>query len=87
MVTSFYEKPTGDRALINGGYFVLSPKVFDYIKDDTTIWEKEPIENLVKDNQMVAYEHQKFWHPMDTLRDKKYLNDLWNNNKAPWKIW
>jgi glucose-1-phosphate cytidylyltransferase len=85
-VVSFNEKPKGDGMLINGGYFVLSPKVIDYIEDDKTIWEQEPMEILAKDGQMSAFVHRGFWHPMDTLRDKKYLEDLWSSGKAPWKI-
>jgi glucose-1-phosphate cytidylyltransferase len=86
-VVSFNEKPKGDGMLINGGYFVLSPKVIDYIEDDKTIWEQEPMETLAKDGQMSALVHKGFWHPMDTLRDKKYLEDLWISGKAPWKKW
>jgi glucose-1-phosphate cytidylyltransferase len=72
---------------INGGYFVLSPKVLDYIDDDSVSFEKEPIEKLSEENELSAYLHDNFWQCMDTLRDKKYLEDLWNNKKAPWKIW
>jgi glucose-1-phosphate cytidylyltransferase len=86
-VVSFNEKPKGDGSLINGGYFVLSPKVIDYIDDDETIWEREPMENLAKNGQMSALVHKDFWHPMDTLRDKEYLEELWNSGKAPWKKW
>ncbi|RFP09848.1 glucose-1-phosphate cytidylyltransferase [Duganella sp. BJB488] len=86
-IVSFMEKPQGDGAWINGGYFVLSPKVIDYISDDATIWEKEPMENLAKDGQMDAYRHHGFWQPMDTLRDKIHLEDLWESGKAPWKRW
>jgi glucose-1-phosphate cytidylyltransferase len=86
-VVSFNEKPKGDGSLINGGYFVLSPKVIDYIDDDETIWEREPMENLAKNGQMSALVHKNFWHPMDTLRDKEYLEELWNSGKAPWKKW
>ena len=87
MVKQFQEKPRGDGALINGGYFVLSPKVFDRIDGDLTIWEQEPLKNLANDNQLMAFKHEGFWHPMDTLRDKHYLNSLLDSNKAPWKIW
>jgi glucose-1-phosphate cytidylyltransferase len=86
-IVSFKEKPQGDGAWINGGYFVLSPKVIDYIAGDSTIWEKEPMEKLAHDNQMDAYFHSGFWQPMDTLRDKVHLEDLWESGKAPWKKW
>jgi glucose-1-phosphate cytidylyltransferase len=87
IVKQFQEKPRGDGALINGGYFVLSPKVFNRIKDDSTIWEQEPLKGLAKDNQLMAYKHSGFWQPMDTLRDKIYLENLLESKKAPWKIW
>jgi glucose-1-phosphate cytidylyltransferase len=86
-VTGFQEKPRGDGGRINGGFFVLSPKVGDYIEGDATIWEKEPMINLASDGQLSVFFHDGFWHPMDTLRDKRYLEDLWLNNKAPWKTW
>jgi glucose-1-phosphate cytidylyltransferase len=86
-VMGFAEKPQGDGGWINGGYFVLSPKVKDYIEGDSTIWEREPMENLAKDSQMSVYFHDQFWHPMDTLRDKRYLEELWDGGKAPWKMW
>lgn len=86
-VTHFIEKPPGDSAWINGGFFVLSPQVINYIDEDTTIWEREPLERLAKDNQMSAFLHHGFWQPMDTLRDKMYLEELWNSDKAPWKVW
>lgn len=86
-VTNFMEKPRGDGALINGGFFVLSPEVLNYIKDDSTIWEKEPMERLAKEGNLSAFIHEGFWQPMDTLRDKLLLEELWNTNKAPWKIW
>jgi glucose-1-phosphate cytidylyltransferase len=86
-VVSFKEKPPGDGNWINGGYFVLEPLVFDYVKDDFTIWEKEPVENLSKNNQLSAYKHSGFWQPLDTLRDKNKLEDLWLTGNAPWKIW
>jgi glucose-1-phosphate cytidylyltransferase len=86
-VSNFREKPKGDGALINGGFFVLSPEVIDYIKDDKTIWEREPMEKLAEEGQLAAFHHQGFWQPMDTMRDKHYLEDLWQLNKAPWKIW
>lgn len=86
-VNSFQEKPKGDGAWINGGFFVLSPKVIDYIKGDDTLWEKEPMERLAREGQMSAYLHPGFWHPMDTLRDRNYLEELWQSGKPPWKIW
>ena len=87
LVSSFVEKPMGDNARINGGFFVLSPKVIDYIEDDKTIWEREPLEKLSLEGQLAAYKHDGFWHPMDTMRDKIYLEDLWNSKKANWKTW
>jgi glucose-1-phosphate cytidylyltransferase len=85
-VHSFQEKPKGDGAWINGGFFVLEPQIFDYIQQgDETVWEREPLENLAKDNQLSAFKHEGFWHPMDTLRDKNELESLWNTNNAPWK--
>ncbi|MBW4667524.1 MAG: glucose-1-phosphate cytidylyltransferase [Cyanomargarita calcarea GSE-NOS-MK-12-04C] len=86
-ITSFREKPEGDGAWINGGYFVLEPEVINFIADDFTVWEKEPLEKLADMEQLSAYKHDGFWQPMDTLRDKKYLEELWNNSKAPWKVW
>ena len=87
-VTSFQEKPQGDGAWINGGFFVLEPKVFDYIKGgDPTIWERAPLENLARDGELAAYTHTGFWKCMDTLRDKTELETLWQNGKAPWKVW
>lgn len=86
-VESFVEKPAGDGAWINGGFFVLEPKVIDYIKDDSTIWEREPLENLTKESQLFAYKHEGFWKPMDTLRDKIELEKLWSTKEAPWKVW
>ncbi|WP_322513833.1 glucose-1-phosphate cytidylyltransferase [Rhodopseudomonas palustris] len=86
-VTSFQEKPDGELGWINGGFFVLSPEVFKYIEGDATIWEREPLEGLARDGQLSAYKHHGFWHPMDTLRDKQYLEQLWTSSKAPWKIW
>ncbi len=87
IVESFNEKPAGDGAWINGGFFVLEPEIFDYIKDDNTYWEREPMENLAKDNQLAAYIHKGFWRPMDTLRDKLELEKIWQNGNAPWKNW
>ena len=86
-VMAFREKPQGDGAWINGGYFVLSPKVIDYIDGDTTVWEKEPMERLADEGQLSAFRHTGFWHPMDTLRDKVLLEELWQTGKAPWKVW
>jgi glucose-1-phosphate cytidylyltransferase len=86
-VMSFKEKPKGDGAMINGGFFVLSPKVLDYIEGDQTVWEQEPLMKLADDGELVAYEHQGFWQPMDTLRDKYRLEELWASGEAPWKLW
>jgi glucose-1-phosphate cytidylyltransferase len=86
-VTSFQEKPQGDGGWINGGFFVLSPKVLDYLIDDSTVWEREPMEQIASAGQMSAYFHTGFWQPMDTLRDKNHLEALWASGKAPWKTW
>lgn len=86
-VSSFFEKPKGDGAWINGGFFVLEPKVFDYIKGDSTLWEKEPMERLAENNQLNAYKHRGFWKCMDTMRDKIELEQLWDEGDAPWKLW
>lgn len=86
-VHSFMEKPRGDGAWINGGFFVCEPNVFEYIEGDATIWEKEPMEQLAGQNQLAAYKHNGFWKPMDTLRDKHELEQDWLANTAPWKIW
>ena len=86
-VTQFTEKPPGEGRWINGGYFVLSPKVGDYIHDDMTPWEREPMETLAREGQVAAYKHDGFWQPMDTLHDKNLLEGLWNSNRAPWKVW
>ncbi|HVF96942.1 MAG TPA: glucose-1-phosphate cytidylyltransferase [Flavisolibacter sp.] len=86
-VMSFAEKPKGDGAWINGGFFVCEPGVFKYIKDDATIWEREPMECLARDNQMNAFKHDGYWKPMDTLRDKYELESEWNNGTAKWKFW
>lgn len=86
-ITTFKEKPDGDGAWVNGGYFVLEPKVLDYVDDDSTVWEKEPLENLAQDGALSAFKHTGFWQPMDTLRDKHVLEEMWDNNKAPWKNW
>ncbi|HQT31341.1 MAG: glucose-1-phosphate cytidylyltransferase [Hydrogenophilales bacterium 17-64-65] len=86
-IDSFQEKPQGDGAWINGGFFVLNPKVIDYINDDRTVWEREPMERLARDRQMSAWLHRGFWQPMDTLRDKNHLEELWSSGNAPWKSW
>lgn len=86
-VHGFKEKPQGDGGWINGGFFVLSPKVIDYIDNDETIWEKSPLETLAAEGQLSAFHHDGFWHPMDTLRDKNYLEELWESGQAPWKTW
>jgi len=86
-VTSFKEKPKGDGGMINGGFFVLSPAVLSLIKDDSTIWEQGPLETLASNHQNAAYEHKGFWQPMDTLRDKNHLEELWSSGSAPWKKW
>lgn len=86
-VAEFREKPLGDGNLINGGFFVLSPEVINYIKDDETTFEQEPLANIAKENELMAFKHTGFWQPMDTLRDKNSLENLWSANKAPWKIW
>ena len=86
-VVSFKEKPHRDSRWINGGFFVLSPKVIDYIQGDETIWENEPMEKLASEGQLSSYRHEGFWKPMDTLRDKNQLEKLWNSGKAPWKVW
>lgn len=87
-ILSFKEKPQGDGAWINGGFFVCEPDIFNYLKDDVNcIFEKEPLENLANDNELNAYKHSGFWRPMDTLRDKKELTEMWMTGKAPWAIW
>jgi glucose-1-phosphate cytidylyltransferase len=86
-ITRFEEKPQGDGAWVNGGFFVLQPEVVDRIGGDTTVWEREPMEGLARDGQLSAYAHQGFWQPMDTLRDKLRLEELWNTGQAPWKVW
>jgi glucose-1-phosphate cytidylyltransferase len=86
-IKGFVEKPKGDNAWINGGFMVFEPKVFDYIEGDSTILEREPIENLARDGQLSAFKHEGFWQPMDTLRDKQALEKLWNEDRAPWKLW
>lgn len=87
MVHGFKEKPKGDGAWINGGFFVLEPEVLNYITDDSTVFEKEPLEGLSRDKQLVAYKHSGFWQPMDTMRDKNHLEELWGTGVAPWKVW
>lgn len=86
-ITQFHEKPEGDGAWINGGYFVLEPEVIDYIEDDTVMWEHEPLKKIAQDGKLAAFKHDGFWQPMDTLKDKNYLEDLWQKGKAPWKVW
>ncbi len=86
-ITNFLEKPLGDGEWVNGGFFVLSPKVIDYIEGDSTIWERTPLERLAKEGQLAAYKHTGFWYPMDSLRDRNHLEELWASGKAPWKIW
>jgi glucose-1-phosphate cytidylyltransferase len=85
-VHGFQEKPTGDNQFINGGFFVLQPEVLDLIEDDTTIWEREPMEQLASRGELCAFQHEGFWQPMDTLRDKRQLEDLWNSGRAPWRV-
>lgn len=87
LIKSFKEKPKGDGALINGGFFVLSPKVIDLIDGDSCTWEQQPLEKLAKTDELMAFNHDGFWQPMDTLRDKVHLEELWLQNKAPWKLW
>ncbi len=86
-VVSFIEKPKGDGGRINGGFFVLSPKCLNYIADDTVSWESDPLVGLAADGELMAFEHEGFWQPMDTLRDKNYLEELWLGHRAPWKVW
>lgn len=86
-VSAFREKPKGDGVWINGGYFVLEPEIFNYIATDETIWEQEPMRNLAHEGKLAAYQHDDFWHPMDTLRDKHVLEEMWVKGNAPWKVW
>ena len=86
-VRSFQEKPRGDGAMINGGFFVLAPRVLDYIDGDDTLWEQEPLQRLAAEGELMAWQHPGFWQPMDTLRDKTYLEELWASGNAPWKTW
>jgi glucose-1-phosphate cytidylyltransferase len=87
VVRSFKEKPKGDGGMINGGFFVLSPSVLPLIENDQSIWESKPLEALTNQGELVAYQHQGFWQPMDTLRDKSHLEELWASGQAPWKVW
>jgi glucose-1-phosphate cytidylyltransferase len=86
-VARFVEKPAGDGGYINGGFFVLHPRVLDRIEDDATPWELAPLEGLAADSQLAAFRHEGFWQPMDTLRDRQQLEQLWESGKAPWKVW
>ena len=86
-VKEFHEKHTGESSWINGGFFVFEPEIFDYLQNDSTVLERAPLETLAKEQKLAAFKHNGFWHPMDTLRDKKHLEDLWTSEKAPWKIW
>ena len=86
-ILDFTEKPQGDGGMINGGFFVLSPKVVDYLAGDATTWEQEPLRTLAAEGELYAYEHHGFWQPMDTLRDKQHLEALWSSGKAPWRVW
>jgi glucose-1-phosphate cytidylyltransferase len=87
VVKKFQEKPKGDGGLINGGFFVLSPKVIDYIHDDSTVWEEDPLQKLASEGQLMGYQHKGFWQPMDTLRDRNYLENLWKDGEASWRLW
>jgi glucose-1-phosphate cytidylyltransferase len=87
VVTQFKEKPKGDGGMINSGFFVLSPEVLNYLDGDQCVWEQYPLNQLAEEGQLMAYEHEGFWQPMDTLRDKVYLESLWREGQAPWKIW
>jgi glucose-1-phosphate cytidylyltransferase len=86
-IRTFQEKPEGDGAWVNGGFFVLEPSVIEYIENDLTTWEQEPLRKLAQEGELNAYKHSGFWQPMDTLRDKQYLEELWDSGKAPWKVW
>ena len=86
-ISSFKEKPKGDGAWINGGFFVLEPGAIDYIEDDMTVWEQEPLQHLARDGMLSAYKHEGYWQPMDSLRDRMVLEELWERDKAPWKVW
>jgi glucose-1-phosphate cytidylyltransferase len=87
LIPTFKEKPHGDGAWVNGGFFILEPAVMDYIAGDSTVWEREPLEKLAQDGNLAAYRHYGFWQPMDTLRDKHVLEDLWASDQTPWKVW
>ena len=87
LVSTFKEKPKDDSSLINGGFFVLAPEVLNYIEGDNTSWEEGPVQMLAEENNLAVFKHNGFWQPMDTLRDQKYLQEMWQNNQAPWKIW
>ena len=87
LVKEFVEKPQIGEGWINGGFFVLEPEVLNYIEGDETMWEREPLERLAEDGQLVAYKHEAFWQSMDTLRDVRLLERLWQDNQAPWKVW
>ena len=87
LVKKFSEKPDNEETWINGGFFVLKKDIFKYLKNDQSIWERKPLEELVKDKKLAAFHHRDFWYAMDTLREKKYLDNLWNSGKAPWKLW
>ena len=86
-VLSFMEKPQGDGGWINGGFFVLEPDVIDRIESDSSVWEQEPLRSLAVDGQLTSYKHRGFWQPMDTLRDRIHLEELWSTSQAPWKVW
>ncbi|MCP9451943.1 MAG: glucose-1-phosphate cytidylyltransferase [Nitrospira sp.] len=86
-VVKFTEKPMGDGGLINGGFFILSPKVIDFVEQDSTVWEGQPLYRLATLGELMAFEHRGFWHPMDTIRDKNHLEELWRSGRAPWKVW
>jgi glucose-1-phosphate cytidylyltransferase len=86
-IISFEEKPSGDGSWINGGYFVLEPGIFDYVENDQTVWELQPLETLAKDSQLSVHKHKGYWNAVDTLRDKNHMQDLWNSKQAPWKVW
>ena len=86
-VTEFHEKHSGESSWVNGGFFVFEPEIFDYLQDDSTILERTPLETLAKENKLTAFKHNGFWYAMDTLRERKHLENLWESQKAPWKIW
>ena len=86
-VADFSEKPDDEGGLINGGFFVLSPEIGQYLEDDATIWEQAPLRGLARDGELRAFHHRGFWKPMDTLRDRQQLEEMWDSGKAPWKVW